>query len=85
MKTPQEVYEEIIYAHQKLESIPEQLHLFCPKVDDDDEEDYDNADTDGDTIDAQQKKTRVEEAKARLQFTSWASLILGINREQADK
>lgn len=80
MKSTHEVYAEIIASHQELERIPPEVHLFCPRVSDDDQEDYDDvAAPDAD------KRRRMEDGQRRLQLTSWASLILGINRDQADR
>ena len=85
MKTPHEVYTEIIAAHQELNAIPRNLHLFCPKVSDEDYEDYDNPDVESANISAHEKKTRIENAQHRLALTAWASLILGILEDEADK
>ncbi|EFX01966.1 tRNA-splicing [Grosmannia clavigera kw1407] len=80
MKSTHEVYAEIIASHQELERIPTDVHLFCPRLSDDDQEDYDDvAGSDAD------KLKKIEDGQRRLQLTSWASLILGINRDQADR
>jgi len=84
MKTAEEVYAEIILSHQALEKIPPSLHLFCPKADDDDEADYNKPNTADAAADVAEKKSRIEAAQERLQLVSWASLILGIDKEQAD-
>lgn len=85
MKSAQEVYAEVIRAHHDLEKIPPAVHLFCPKVCDEDDEDYENPDVPGDEIDVEEKKTRIQAAQERLRLVSWASLILGIEEDQADK
>ncbi|EPE08021.1 dna-binding protein smubp-2 [Ophiostoma piceae UAMH 11346] len=88
MKSPQEVYEEIISSHQELERIPPEAHLFCPRTSDDDVEDYDDPaylspDLTPETRERRQKL--IDDGRRRLQLTSWASLILGISAEQADR
>ncbi|CAK7263281.1 DEAD-box type RNA helicase [Sporothrix epigloea] len=88
MKSPQEVYEEIIASHQELERIPPETHLFCPRTSDDDQEDYDDPAAGGVSLTPDEKATRqarISDCRRRLQLTSWASLILGINRDQADR
>ncbi|KJR85573.1 tRNA-splicing [Sporothrix schenckii 1099-18] len=88
MKTPEEVYEEIIVSHQELERIPADVHLFCPRTSDDDQEDYDDPTAGGAALTPEEKlarQGRLDEGRRRLQLTSWASLILGINRDQADR
>ncbi|OAA62492.1 hypothetical protein SPI_04032 [Niveomyces insectorum RCEF 264] len=94
MKTPQEVYEEIIRSHQELERIPPEVHLFCPRLSDDDLEDYDDPQPtpgtgsgsgSGSTLGGPARQARIDDGHRRLQLTSWASLILGISREQADR
>jgi len=85
MKTVEEIYDEIIRSHQDLEKIPPKLHLFCPKVHEDDDEDYAAADEPGHAITIQEKQARIADAKDRLQKASWTSLILGIKEEQASR
>ncbi|CAK7267575.1 DEAD-box type RNA helicase [Sporothrix epigloea] len=88
MKSAQEVYEEIIASHQELERIPPENHLFCPRTSDDDQEDYDDPAAGGASLTPEEKaarQARITESRRRLQLTCWASLILGINRDQADR
>ena len=88
MKSPQEVYEEIISSHQELERIPPEAHLFCPRTSDDDAEDYDDPAYLSPGLAPEtlaHRQTLVGEGRRRLQLTSWASLILGISAEQADR
>jgi senataxin len=83
MKTREEVYSEIIRTHQAYEAIPGDLHLFCPKINDDDDEEYGAPDEPGEKITVEEKKLRIEEAQKRLQTASWMSLILGLNPDQS--
>ncbi|KAL1894526.1 DEAD-box type RNA helicase [Sporothrix stenoceras] len=88
MKSPEEVYEEIIASHQELERIPPDVHLFCPRMSDEDQDDYDDPTAGGAALTPEEKaarQARLDEGRRRLQLTSWASLILGINRDQADR
>ncbi len=89
MKSSQEVYEEILGALQEMERIPPEVHLFCPRTSDDDLDDYEEAPDDGDGGSTQgpdgARQALIDDGRRRLQLTSWASLILGIGREQADR
>lgn len=88
MKTPEEVYEEIIASHQELERIPPDVHLFCPRTSDEDQDDYDDPTAGGVALTPDEKlarQGRLDDGRRRLHLTAWASLILGINRDQADR
>ena len=85
MKSAEEIYAEIIRAHQELEDIKLELHLFCPKLHDGDDEDYETPDQPGYAITVQEKQARIAAAKDRLQKTSWTSLILGIKEDEASR
>lgn len=84
MLPPEEVWAALASHHRAFEEIPEQLHLFCPKVDDDDYEDYDNSEKPGDLISAEEKRTRIKVAVERQQVAYSISLLLGISAAEAD-
>jgi senataxin len=76
--------EEILeHWYKKLGSIPETKHLLCPKVDDDDSEDYSNLSASLGDITFEEKKKRVEEGKERLEIASWNSILFGYDRDKA--
>lgn len=83
MEDPNGVYEEIIAAFQKLEAVPEQTHLFCPQVDDDDGTDYECLDPEESGLSADERASRLKEAQERLDFSLSASLVLAISKDQA--
>jgi len=85
MKSAEEIYDEIIRAHQELESIPENLHLFCPKVQGEENEDSETSGQPGNAVAVQETQARAAAAEDRLQKASWTSLILGIKEDQASR
>ena len=64
-------------TYEELRDIPLECHMCCPKVSDDDEEDYDDLENPGD-ISIEDKTKRVEEGKKRLDLLYDCSLILGL-------
>ncbi|KAL3303993.1 helicase sen1 [Colletotrichum asianum] len=68
---------------RKFGQIPPDVHLLCPKVDEDDYEDYDDVDSAGEEISALQKKERVEAWKKRLDIVYWTSLLLAYGKDKA--
>ncbi|EHA46214.1 DNA-binding protein SMUBP-2 [Pyricularia oryzae 70-15] len=84
---PNEVYEEIMASYTQLEKFPEDMHLFCPKLSEDDEVDYEDPNEevwDGEVqITAEQKKERIEDSDKRLHIATTASLLLGISKDAA--
>jgi senataxin len=62
-----------------LQKIPEDLHLLCPRISDDDiAVDYDMPNED-DEITAKEKQLRIEESKSRRETTYYLSLVLGMD------
>ncbi|KAL1882083.1 hypothetical protein VTK73DRAFT_2492 [Phialemonium thermophilum] len=72
----------LMAAYHKFESIPPNLHLLCPKVEDLDEEDYDEPDEPG-GITIAEKHRRIQEGKERLTISYQLCLLLGLSEEQA--
>ncbi|GKT62479.1 helicase Sen1 [Colletotrichum tofieldiae] len=70
-------------SYRKFTHIPPDLHLLCPKVDEDDFEDYDDLNTAGESITALEKKERVEQWKERLDIAYWTSLLLAYGKDKA--
>ncbi|KAH6662222.1 helicase SEN1 [Plectosphaerella plurivora] len=69
--------------YKRLEKVPESPHLLCPKVDDDDEEDYEDLTTPGETITIEEKKQRVKDGEERLEIAYWNSLLMAYGRDGA--
>lgn len=82
MLNPDELYSMIMDNYHKLEAIPPDLHLLCPKVDDEDLEEYGDTDEPG-GISAEEKKRRIEDAKTRHDITYRLCFLMGLSEEQA--
>lgn len=63
----------------QLEAIPHDRHLLCPKLSDDDDEEYDDPDADGE-ITSEVKKQRISDYEERLHITYNCSLVLGLEQ-----
>ncbi|KAK6225032.1 helicase Sen1 [Colletotrichum tabaci] len=70
-------------SYRKFAHIPPQHHLLCPKVDEDDFEDYEDLNTAGETITALEKQERVQQWKERLDTVYWTSLLLAYGKDKA--
>ncbi|KAI1140738.1 SEN1 N terminal-domain-containing protein [Hypoxylon sp. FL0543] len=69
-------------AFNKLRDFPEENHLCCPRISEDDSEIYDDPDAPS-KLSAAEKEQRIQEGKERLHQTYVCSLILGIEEESA--
>lgn len=78
------IYDRLLELHAKIEALPVELHLFCPKVSKDDTEDYDSPDIPGDEITVEEKKKRLEDYQQRSHDAFEYCLIFGISKEQSD-
>ncbi|KAH8662064.1 SEN1 N terminal-domain-containing protein [Xylariales sp. PMI_506] len=63
-------------------AIPQDVHLLCPKVGEDDDEDYDDLDEPG-AIGVDEKKKRLQDHKNRVALVYRSSLIFGFPEEDA--
>ncbi|KAI0395600.1 SEN1 N terminal-domain-containing protein [Xylariaceae sp. FL0594] len=66
----------------KLREIPPGVHLFCPRISEDDDEIYEDADA-VTNLTRQEREHRIEEGQSRLDLMYNCSLILGLSREAA--
>ncbi|KAF6844538.1 helicase sen1 [Colletotrichum musicola] len=69
--------------YRKFSQIGADLHLLCPKVDEDDYEEYDDPDTEGQEITAAEKQKRIEDWKKRLDIAYWTSLLVAYGKDKA--
>lgn len=78
------IYEKITDSYELWAGLPEEPHLLCPKVNDDDEEDYSALGPQTTTgITLEEKQHRIQDAQRRTELTYDLSLLLGISKEQA--
>ncbi|KKA26472.1 hypothetical protein TD95_003731 [Thielaviopsis punctulata] len=68
----------------ELENIPSELHILCPKVDENDEENYAVAEpTSG--ITPEEKEMRIKSGKERINITMWNSMLFGVERKKVEQ
>jgi senataxin len=65
------------HAFNKLRAVPVDCHLFCPKISEEDEVDYDDLES-SDTISIDAKKKRIVEGETRLRETYGCALIFAV-------
>lgn len=78
------IYDRLLELHGIIDAIPEEKHLFCPKVHDEDPEDYDDASVPGYQITIEEKIQRLDDYRQRSEHAFWYCLIFGIAKEQSD-
>lgn len=76
------IYENISIWYEKWAQLEDGPHLFCPKIDDVDEEDYASPGPPTTGITAEVKQQRIESARERKELTYDLSLLLGISKQQ---
>lgn len=77
--------EELAKWFEKLQAIPSQYHLLCPKLSDEDNENYRIPYDPSSEISADEKKKRVQDGERRVEITYWNSLIFGFDKKDAGK
>ena len=76
----EEIYDALLNYHSELETIPAEVHLFCPKLDDDDVTNYEDMvhdDEDGPT--SAEKQERIKSFEGRQLAAYYLSLLMGIS------
>ncbi|KAM3503525.1 hypothetical protein MY11210_008680 [Beauveria gryllotalpidicola] len=69
----------------KFQAIPPETHLLCPKISDDDAENYRSLEDPDSTITREEKEKRIEAGNSRINITYWNSLIFGFEKKDAGK
>ncbi|KJZ75779.1 hypothetical protein HIM_04936 [Hirsutella minnesotensis 3608] len=77
--------EELGKWFEELQKVPSECHLLCPKVNDDDDENYKSFSDPETKISKQEKEARIENGKKRIEITYWNSLIFGFEKTAAGK
>lgn len=77
--------EELAKWFEELQKIPSENHLLCPKVSDEDVENYRALDDPNSEISIDEKKNRIQDGDKRLEITYWNSLIFGFDKRDAGK
>lgn len=80
-----EFNEDLARWFQELQKIPADHHLLCPKISQDDDENYKSLDDLDSRISIDEKKARIKDAERRIEITYWNSLIFGFEKKHAGK
>ncbi|KAI1339290.1 SEN1 N terminal-domain-containing protein [Xylariaceae sp. FL0016] len=70
-------------AFKELQDVPPENHLFCPKISEEDAENYDNDEDPENTLSPHDREERIQGGLRRLHQMYSCSLILGIDPETA--
>lgn len=84
MLSTEELYNYIIENYHKLEDIPDEVHLFCPRVSEGDSDTYENLDEPGLDFTVDEKKQRIKDSEDRYKVAYDLALLLGLTEEQAE-
>ena len=67
----------------KYSRIPEEAHLLCPRINAEDDEDYNNVSAPSSNISQKEKALRVEEGDKRIEITYWLTVVFGYDEKEA--
>lgn len=70
---------------EELQAIPPETHLLCPRIDEEDNENYRSLDDRESNLTKEQKQERIEAGDKRIDITYWNSLIFGFDKKDAGK
>ncbi len=79
------ISEELGKWFDEFQAIPPERHLLCPRISDDDGENYRSLDDPDSTITREEKEKRIAAGNSRIDITYWNSLIFGFDRKDAVK
>lgn len=71
--------------YAKLQALPGDAHLLCPKTSDDDDENYRVTVDPNSQISPEEKQKRIALGEEKIEITFWNSLIFGFDRKDAGK
>ena len=80
-----EFNEDLARWFEELQKIPADQHLLCPKISQDDDENYKSFDDLDSSISVEEKQARIKDADRRIEITYWNSLIFGFEKKHAGK
>lgn len=79
---PQPINEVVSEWFTKFRAIPADVHILCPKISDDDVEDYAAL---SDTDEGEKRQKRVEEGEERIATVYWSSLLLAMPKAKNEQ
>ncbi|KAL7787987.1 SEN1 N terminal domain-containing protein [Trichoderma ceciliae] len=71
--------------YEEFQKIPAEVHLLCSRISDDDDENYKNLHDPDSKVSIEEKKSRIQKSKERIEITYWNSLIFGFDKQEAGK
>ena len=75
--------EDLALWFEELQNVLPECHLLCPKISDDDPEDYKELDDPASEITRHEKEKRIKAGERRIEITYWNSLIFGFDKKDA--
>jgi senataxin len=78
-----EVQAELLKWYEKFKELPPEAHLLCPRLSNDDDEDYKVLDDPDSLISIEEKKKRITEGQKRLEITYWNTLVFGFDKRDS--
>lgn len=80
-----DLHEELIQWYEKIQAFDDECHLLCPRVNDEDNENYRIQDDPDSAISRDEKTKRIEQGRERLEITYWNCLIFGFDQSSQGK
>lgn len=77
------IYDGLTEAYEKWKHLDQTKHLLCPKVNNEDEEDYASTGPPLTNISVAEREKRIQDAQERLELTYELSLLMGISSEMS--
>ena len=71
--------------YEEFQRIPAEVHLLCPRISADDDENYKVLEDPDSSISTEEKQSRIEQGKKRIEITYWNSLIFGFDKQEAGR
>lgn len=80
-----ELNDELAKWYEELGKFPVENHLLCPRISNEDDENYKILDDPESKISVQEKQDRIKKGTERIEITYWNSLIFGFDKKDAGK
>jgi senataxin len=74
---------ELLKWYEELKKLPSEAHLLCPRISDDDEENYKTVSGTESGLATEEKQKRIKEGDERIEITYWNSLIFGFDKRES--
>ncbi|KAM0342341.1 hypothetical protein ACHAPQ_000069 [Fusarium lateritium] len=80
-----DIDEELSQWYEKIQSFDNECHLLCPRLGEDDNENYRVLEDPDSAITQDQKRNRIQQGQERVKITYWNCLIFGFDKENQGK